>query len=76
MNELLPIAARIAVQLKARGETIAVLLRPGLQITQVHVPVDIGRDDDDLETGHDGAGGIGTVRRGRNQHDVASRITA
>ena len=53
-----------------------VLLGLALQIVDVDVPFARARDDHDAHAGHHRAGGIGAVRRGRNQHHVARGVAA
>ncbi len=52
-------------------EAVTMLRRLLPQICQIHVAVRRRRHHDDAHAGHGGAGGIGAVRGGRNQHDVA-----
>ena len=52
------------------------LLCLGAQIADVHVPFVVAGDDDDAHAGHDRAGRIGAVRRGRNEDDVAPAVPA
>ena len=46
------------------------------EIGDVDVAFGSGCDDHDAHARHDGAGGIGSVRRGRDQHHVAMAIAA
>ena len=52
-------------------QILLVRLRFGAEVRHVNVAVLVARDGDDFQPGHDGAGGVGSVRGGRNQTDVA-----
>jgi hypothetical protein len=54
----------------------AVLRRLRPQIINVHTAVCLAADDDNAHAGRGGAGRVGAVSRGRDQHDVASRLSA
>ena len=45
-----------------------------LSASQVDVPVHVGGDDDDAVAGHHRTRGIGAVRRGGDQDDVAMAL--
>ena len=59
-----------------RGQPVGVFRGLGAQIRQIDVAVAVAADDHDLQPGHRGAGGIGAVRRGRDQADVAMLLAA
>ena len=50
------------------------LARPGLEVVQVHIAPGRARHHDHAEAGGHGAGGIGAVRRGGDEHDVTVRL--
>ena len=54
-----------------RGQPVGVFLRLRAQIRQIDVAVAVAADDHHLQPGHRRAGGIGAVRRGRDQAHVA-----
>ena len=54
-----------------RGEVVGVLLALGAQVVEVDAAVVAGLDHDDPHAGHHRGGGVGAVRRGRDQADVA-----
>jgi hypothetical protein len=59
-----------------RGEPLGVLLDLRPQVGQVDVAGLVAGHDDHAQTGHDGAGGVGAVRRARDQADVALVVAA
>ena len=46
------------------------------QVGEVNVALVVAGDGDDLQAGHDGAGGVGAVGRAGDEADVAVRLTA
>ena len=58
-----------------RRQAIAVLAGLLLEISNINIAIRRGRDDNDAHACHRRAGGIGAVRGGRNQHDVAVRVS-
>ena len=69
-----PWVRRIGDHQAARSSLCASAL--ALEIGDVDVAVGVAGDGDDLHAGHDGAGGIGAVRGGGNQADVAMALAA
>ena len=59
-----------------RGEPLGVLVDLGAQVGEVDVAVLVAGHDDDPHAGHDRAGGVGAVRRARDQADVALVVAA
>ena len=70
---LLEHAVRRRVGDHEHGQLVAVLLDLGAQVVDVDLAVVGGLHDDDLHAGHDGAGGVGAVRGGRDEADGALR---
>jgi hypothetical protein len=74
LNRIFEDAMRRWIGDHQRRKTAAVLFRFCFQIGHVDVAVRVGRDDNDFEAGHHCAGRIGSMRRCRNQHDIALRV--
>ncbi len=57
------------------GEIGGMLIEAGAEVVEVDVAVVVTGDGDDLETDHDGAGGVGAVGGGGDEADVAVALT-
>ena len=58
------------------GQIVAMGGGLGLEIGQVDIALPVAGDDDDPHPGHLRRGGIGAVRRRRNQAHIAMRLAA
>ena len=59
-----------------RGDVLAVGVEFGAQIVEVDVAAVAGAHHDDLQAGQDRGGGVGAVRRLRDQADAAAGVAA
>src|SRR5690606_28372155 len=73
---LLEHAVRGGVGHHQRREVGGILPGFGAQVGDIDVAIVVAFDDDDLHAGHLRTGRVGTVRRGRDEADVAVAFTA
>jgi hypothetical protein len=59
-----------------RGQAVGVLLGLGGEVGEVHVARSVAGDHHHAVAGHDGRGGVGAVRGGRDEADVALLLAA